>query len=190
MGIHWTSTVRKWCWGLMSRMLRQVRRAALVGAIGEKKLVVQKKKKSSKIRLSDGKKVLKVSLKFGELEMNEAKYWLETLDIWPRIFRGRRRNLSFIFGKRKIEGGIRPIKRYMVGEFLLPCHLYSMWCTFCIFHIEELLENLSLANHILILTAAFGVIMGDPRHERNTGCLHYFISHLNGKVSYFLISSD
>ena len=29
----------------MSRMLRQVRRAALVGAIGEKKLVVQKKKK-------------------------------------------------------------------------------------------------------------------------------------------------
>ena len=58
----------------MSRMLRQVRRAALVGAIGEKKLVVQKKKKSSKIRLSDGKKVLKVSLKFGELEMNEAKY--------------------------------------------------------------------------------------------------------------------
>jgi len=28
----------------MSRMLRQVRRAALVGAIGEKKFVVQKKK--------------------------------------------------------------------------------------------------------------------------------------------------
>ena len=32
----------------MSRMLRQVRRAALVGAIGEKKLVVQKKKKEFK----------------------------------------------------------------------------------------------------------------------------------------------
>lgn len=38
-----------------------------------KKLIVQKKG-SSKIHLSDGKKVLKVNLKFGELEMNEAKY--------------------------------------------------------------------------------------------------------------------
>ena len=40
----------------MSRMLRQVRRAALVGAIGEKKLVVQKKKRVQKYVYLMGRK--------------------------------------------------------------------------------------------------------------------------------------
>ena len=87
--IHYTSTVRKCCREfMMSRMLRQVRSAALVGTIWElKKLIDQKEFKNPFIWW---KKVLIINLKSGEFEMKEGKYWLETIDVWPRVFRGRR----------------------------------------------------------------------------------------------------